>query len=475
MITIELHNGYCKLKTLERTVHTFLDSKFSAWEEGAYFSTAYKRKIWDGKYHAYNKMNGIFKPGLLKSVTQLLTKHGYPWSVEDERLISVMQDPICDRLMYVEDEAFRELRDYQIAAVDTMMQECIGVIKAATNAGKTEMFCELVRRLNMTTTLICTRKELFHQTADRLRRRLGVPIGQVGDGLLQIEHITVVMPGSAARKVSVPGRKNKVMRMNPECECLLKSDILLLDECHNFGDSRIEYIVDHSEAYYRFALSGTPMMKDKASNLKLRSQFGDIIFEISNQELIAKGVSSVPYCYFIKEDAPDISDLPYDMAYMAGVSCNQSRNQKAATLANMLVEKYNKTVLMICAQIEHCNNLNMELPDATVVHGECTSAHRMETLENLKNGTLKKVIATTIYDEGIDTDKIDCIIMMAGMKTPERVLQRVGRGIRRRESMVFWYFDFLDVGNPYLLDHSTERINSLRKEGFDVKLMNSDI
>jgi len=117
----------------------------------------------------------------------------------------------------------------------------------------------------------------------------------------------------------------------------------------------------------------------------------------------------------------------------------------------------------------------MELPDATIVHGGCDSKYRMDTLESLKNGTLKQVIATTIYDEGIDTDKIDCIIMMAGMKTPERVLQRVGRGIRRRESMVFWYFDFLDVGNSYLLEHSTERINSLRKEGFEVKLMNSDI
>jgi len=349
VITIEVYNNKCKLKTLDRSVHVMLDSKFSAWEEGAYFSIAYKRKQWDGKFHAYNRMNGTFKPGLLSAVTKFLTKNEYPWVVEDERIVSMKQDPICERLMYVEDEHFRELREYQVKAVDTMIQEGIGIIKAATNAGKTEMFCELIRRLNLSVTLICTRKELFHQTADRLRRRLGVPVGQVGDGLSQIEKVTIVMPGSVVKKFDVPGRKKKVMQLVPGYESLVKTDILLLDECHNFGDSRIEYIVEHSEACFRFALSGTPMMKDKASNLKLQSQFGDIIVNISNQQLIDAGISSIPYCYFIKEEAQDIADLPYELAYMAGITCNQSRNQKAATLANMLVEKYNKTVLMICA------------------------------------------------------------------------------------------------------------------------------
>lgn len=306
MITIQVSNNYCKVLTTDLAIHAYLDTVFSEYVDGYFFSPMFKNKIWDGKAHAYSRLTGRFKPGLLTAVVKQLKAGGYETCVVDQRDTPKAQQPINPRLLYTLDESFRELRENQLTAVSIMEQNPIGVVKAATNAGKTEMFTEFLRRKNLTAVIICTRKELFHQTAARLRTRLGVDIGQVGDGLKKVEPITVVMPGSVVKNVLLKGNKNKVLRVSDEYLGLTKVDILLLDECQNLGDSRVEYFVDQCQAYYRYAFSGTPFMRKKAGNLNLKSHFGEIIMEITNRELIAQGVSSVPSCYFIKDSSGDL-------------------------------------------------------------------------------------------------------------------------------------------------------------------------
>lgn len=465
---IEQFNAYCKVNTTDPQVHAFLDDRFSEYSKGYFFNTMYQRHLWDGKFHGYNRLGGTFRSGLLKDVLEVCGKE-YEFTLKDSRVKPVWGQPIVPQLMFTEDERFRQLRDFQVQSVDIMEAEAIGVIKAATNSGKTEIFCEFVRRTNLRTLVICTRKELFHQTAQRLSTRLGVPIGKIGDGIKKLEQITVVMPSTAVKNVKV-GRTKK-LQLDEKFKDLLDYDVLLLDECQNLGDSRVSFLVERSQAYYRFAFSGTPFLKDKARNLELKSHFGRVIVEITNQQLIQQGISSVPRCYFIPDNCDDLEGASYDVAYSTGIVYGQSRNAKIVELANLLVNIHHKNVLIVCAQVEHVESLSRELPDAIVSHGGCSSKYRMDVLRRLKAGEISCLITTTIYDEGIDTDQIDATIMAAGMMTPEKILQRLGRGLRAKESMVFWYFDFLDTSNEYLLDHSNTRIKLLKREGFAVKLL----
>lgn len=470
MVVIEVHNSRCKLVTADRAIIALIDDAFSVYVDGYFFSPLFNKRMWDGKFHAFSRLTGVFKIGLLVPVCEELRKHKIEYLIEEKRVKPVSSGEIQPQLLFLESEGFRELRDYQNAGVGVMHKHSYGVIKAATNAGKTEMFCEFLRMVGLRAIVICTRKELFHQTATRLETRLGVPIGKVGDGCRQVQDITVVMPATAVKSVLVKGNKNKTLRVSDEFAVLLTYDVLILDECQNLGDSRVTYLVEHSEAYYRFAFSGTPFMKDKADNLRLRSNFGSIIVDINNQQLIEQGVSSVPYCFFIPEVCDDLVGLPYEVSYSVGIVQNQHRNQVAAQLANTLTERQ-LNVLIVCARVEHVNMLRLELPDAEVSHGDCSSAHRTDVLARFKQGEIKQLIVTSIWDEGIDTDQIDVIIMVAGMMTPEKILQRVGRGLRRKESMRFLYFDWLDSSNAYLADHSAKRIATLKAEGFKVRLL----
>src|SRR6185437_6982942 len=50
-------------------------------------------------------------------------------------------------------------------------------------------------------------KEIFHQTAERLEKRLRTPVGKIGDGTWREEKITIVMIPTINRKMSKPSTK----------------------------------------------------------------------------------------------------------------------------------------------------------------------------------------------------------------------------------------------------------------------------
>ena len=80
------------------------------------------------------------------------------------------------------------------------------------------------------------------------------------------------------------------------------------------------------------------------------------------------------------------------------------------------------------------------------------------------------MIATTIYDEGIDIPQVNVLILAFGGKSRRKVLQRIGRALRKKESRenVVVIVDFWDHHNKYLLNHSKGRLNLYRDEGFEV-------
>lgn len=467
MITVELFNNHGKVSDPSRKIHAVLDSQLAEYLEGYNFSDKYRRGFWDGKKHFYSRLSGIFGLGLIYRVLKIIKSTRSDYKIVNSRELSGVKIKTPNRLQYAESEKFRQLRDYQLEAVEALIHNKIGVLKAATNAGKTEIYAECLRRLGLSAVFICTRKELFHQTADRLERRLGFKVGRVGDGLKSVKPITVVMPTTAIGKT-----KNKYTTKS-EFKELLKADILILDECQNITDSRVSTFCQESGAYYRFAGSGTPFLKDKCSNLLLESQFGRIVKEITNEQLIQLGVSSVPSCFFIKtnSDMP-ISGMDYDQAYQTGIVQNTYRNQSISKLVSMSLAQH-KTCLVIVSRIEHLELLRLEIPGANFSHGGCSAKHRMQVLKEFQQGNIKALLVSNIYDLGIDTDQIDVVINAAGMKTPERVLQRLGRGLRQNESGRVWYFDFLDADNEYLYEHATLRLKTLEGENFEVKILSN--
>lgn len=451
-------NKFSKLVTENLELKRKLDTKFAIPVPGHQFTKLFQKKRWDGKRHFFSLATGRFPTGLLHEVLAELKKLGEFAEVESKVRRPRLRSELSESLYGI------TLRGYQEKAADAIVEAGSCIVKAATNAGKTEVMAEVIRRAGIPTVVLVQRKELLYQTAERLSARLGIDVGVVGDGKRVLHHVTVALPSSLMEKVG------KVYKVRSGLTDLVTAPLLFYDECHNIGDTRVQKFLDAAEATWRVALSGTPFGEDEINNYTLKSHFGRVAFEITNSELIDLGVSATPKCRFVKVEEPGIERAPYPVAYKVGVVSSEKRNEVITSLASHYSEHQNKSVLVIVREIEHGAYLDMQLPNGEFIHGGLDAETRINALRRFAAGDLKVLVASTILDEGVDVPNIEVCILACGGKTSKRVLQRIGRGLRKKEVNELLVVDFLDTGNKYLLDHSMARLNTMRAEGFDTKL-----
>jgi superfamily II DNA or RNA helicase len=111
-------------------------------------------------------------------------------------------------------------------------------------------------------------------------------------------------------------------------------------------------------------------------------------------------------------------------------------------------------------------------PDLSVVfsHGSMNAEFRNTSLDNLRNNKIDVFIATSILDEGVDVENINVLIYARGMESPRKLLQGIGRGLRKKkDDSVLLFYDFLDMSCRYLIKHSLSRYKTIKSQGFEVK------
>jgi superfamily II DNA or RNA helicase len=224
--------------------------------------------------------------------------------------------------------------------------------------------------------------------------------------------------------------------------------------------------------------------------MMLEAATGPVIYRTTNKDLIDAGVSVLPSVKFLRVDAPVLeNDLDWPDAYHNGIVSNTHRNQLAVKLAESHACG-GKRVLLLVTEIAHGTKLQELLTqkgiDAQFVHGGCTSDFRLSAIENFKNGGSHVLVSSTILDEGVDIPTIDVMIMLGGGKSPIKLLQRIGRGLRWKESgqlTVYDFLDFMDVDryppkrknskphHGFLTQHSMARYEYLKRQpGFVVEI-----
>jgi len=249
-------------------------------------------------------------------------------------------------------------------------------------------------------------------------------------------------------------------------------ELIIVDECHHMkAKTWLDVLKSCKNAVMRIGLSGTPHASEIAER-KLTGATGPIISTITNEYLIKKGYSAKPYFLFLRVVQPEIEYLSYEEAYKLGIVRSQVRNQKIVEACVTLPKKQK---LILIWEMEHGKRLLKLFQNQGVevefLHGGESSETRNRVKEAFKAGKLKTLIASTIFDEGVDIPNIEVLVLAAGWKTSLRFLQRVGRAMRRKKGRnVVIVIDFLDMSNYYLLDHSFNRYNTAKEQGFQIEV-----
>jgi len=484
----------CKIKLLPNNVawitgkftHEAVDKATSFYQNGFRFMTLYKRGLWDGKVKLYNRKEQTFPAGLVDQVANSIEQ----WAVNKEIGLEIdiedhetYPDPTGDyKLIGIEP------RDYQLEAAEALIEGGRGILKAATNAGKTAITAMLIKRMELRTIIIVPSIDLLHQTAEKLQAMLGGKIGLIGDGKFKIEDVTVAMPSTLIRRITKKKRKkgnkqpskiekeNENAKIMSNIEILRSFEMVIADECHTLGSKTFDKVMQAISAPYRFGMSGTPLNRTDGADMRLIGHTGEILYTVSNAKLIELGYSNKVLIEFHSVEEPLLSEeLEYADVYYEGVVNNYYRNK---IIIDLVLERAEKGLqsLVVVKQIEHGENLEAMFPKAfpfVFAYGKHKSSERKQVLEDFRNRKIMAIISTKIFDVGIDVANIDILIMAASGKSRIETLQRLGRGVRTGgNSDVLTVIEFSDRTHKYLIKHSKERFKTYQTErAFSFKLI----
>lgn len=420
------------------------------------FMPKYRMGYWDGWISLMNTINS-FPTGLVPQVVEALEE-------ENVKVNLVDQIPPPHRIITPDCLSGITLRDYQVEAANSLLDSCRGVAKMATNTGKTEVIAAMIRSFDDPYAVVMVSgKDLLYQTAKRLSDRLSRDVGIIGDGIWNDNRIVVAMVQTLYAALNKRNKSSKAtFRFFPH------NILLIVDECHHISSSSMLDVMSHIPGPYRFGLSGTPLKYDSLADMKLVGYTGDIIFEVTNDYMIRHGWSAKPIVQLYVIEADGYWDMDYFDAYANLIVKNDARNNIIADR----VAKFDGVAMILVNQLEHGERLKKMIPNSIFINGSHSSGYRRSVLDSMRQSSKGIVIATAIFDEGIDVPSVDMVVLAGGGKGHVKLLQRIGRGMRRKASKnnKLIVIDFIDDTNQYLLDHSDERLMTYEEEGFHTEI-----
>lgn len=456
-------NNYNKAKILGD-----LQEVLRAKPDGYRHMPRYKSRQWDG-WISLIKRNK-FPTGLLHIATEKLDELAplmeFDYKIKHTHIPSVDTHSITTgiKILHGRDR----LRDYQRDAIRILAKEKRGVAHMATNAGKTYIMAALINLIGGRALIVVHGKELLYQIAGVMREQTsGMTVGLIGDGHMDLDKDVTV--------ATVQTLSSKVDEFEFS-EFFRQLDILMIDEVHHASARTVYETVMKIPAIFRYGFSGTPLKNNVLNDLQLMATTGPIVVRVSNEELIEAGHSATPEITMYRINGVRDDSLKYQEAYRELIVRNGNRNIRIAKEAIKLAQE-GGVVLVLVNRIDHqryiaSNIIVLGYSNYTMINGKHSTRTRQDVLERMRNGRAGVYIATGIFGEGVDIPSVDALIIAGAGKSHIRLLQQVGRGLRKKagENRVT-IIDFIDTANKYLVKHANKRKKIYQEEGFTVEVV----
>lgn len=466
----------------ERTrVVNLLDDALAIDQKGSHFNPTVQGGLWDGRRHMFYAEGCTFPKGITSRVKRLLREAGYRVMRTVDARARRHQDGVnspqegradADVEVEISDDMLAgvTLREDQMRVIAKALENGCGLLHVATGGGKTEVAAAIIKALKDRRCLFLVHtKQLLRQARERLALRFGTieeHIGMIGDGRFEPKHVTVATVQSLSR-VRGDAKKRVVAKY------LKTIDLLVLDECHHGSAKSFFRLLQRIDAPWRYGMSGTPFGLADGKGLMVEAAFGPVVERVTNAELIGLGVNAEPTIRVIEVSEPKLEDgLDWQSVYKAGIVLNDARNAVVAREAAAFAAKGWPTLVLV-RELWHGDRLSELLREAKVphafVHGQMPTDEVNRHKDRLAEGKIRVLIGSPILGEGVDIPAIRALIVADGGQSVANVLQKIGRGLRKKQGdNRLDAVDFADLTHKWLSRHSQERLALYESEGFRV-------
>lgn len=353
-----------------------------------------------------------------------------------------------------------------------------GVIVCATAFGKSFLIRQLSRvypesKIVVTVSSLDIAKTLFNELKDHIN-----DLGFCGTGRQQPRRVTVAVT-------------NSLDNCDPDAQ------LLLVDECHTALAPSVIKRINRFRRAKLFGFTASPEGRSDGGDGFMEAIFGSQLCDVTYQESVQSGnIVQLRVKMYKSPNGPNLKGID-DKNYVdrAGIIRNAPRNDLVARATRELEKELgdDAQILVMVDKIEHAYILSSLLPEYTVVTGVLPQ-DRKEELERMKvltpgqklcsakdrdayrrafeSNQLKRVIATRIWEKGVDFRDLLGLVRADGLASsiaacqiPGR-LSRLGKTVEKQLGVLV---DFYDMFSDGLKGRARKRLKSYRDSGWVIE------
>jgi len=443
-----------------------LAATFKYVDPTARYRPAYKLGRWDGKV----SMFGLGGNGYLSQLERCLTVLGDMDidvdELEDLRTTKqITFEPVTETYWADQGKIWPKghqqegqpimLRDYQVEAINKFLINAQALQEIATGAGKTittATLSHLAEKYGRTITIV-PNKSLVEQTEEDFIN-VGLDVGVYYGDRKDLNKTHTICTWQS---LNILDKKSK----NHEYDIVSLAEFLdgvrcvIVDEVHMAKADVLKNLLTQNlcNAPVRWGLTGTVPKGDYEAE-PIFASIGPVVGGIKAHELQEMGVLSSCHVNVVQMiDLPEFKTYPDELKYLV---TNDDRMIYISKLIKKISQSGNTLVLV--NRIDSGKFLINEIEDAVFISGEVKTKDRKEEYDEIKTSDNKIIVATYgVAAVGINIPRIFNLVLLEPGKSFVRVIQSIGRGIRKAEDKDFVQIWDVTSTCKWAKRHLTER------------------
>ena len=377
-----------------------------------------------------------------------------------------------------------ELRESQIPAVETMLENETGILHAATAFGKTVVCCDMIARRGISTLILVDRADLMNQWIKRLEEFLDIdeelPEYQTKTGRtrkrkslignLQGAHDTLTGIVDVAMIRSLKKKDGFHPKLKEYAQ-------VYFDECHHAAsDSAIE-VLQEINAKYVYGVTATPKRGDGKEKIN-EFLLGPIRYRFTAKDRAEEqNINHLVYPRFTRTEKPHhLSKTPYGNDAYELIRNNDVRDEQIIRDVADCVQA-GRTPVVLTKYVDHAKKLSERLKTyadrlilLTGANGTKARRAQVEELNKVDNSDSLILVGTgSLLGEGFDFPRLDTLFMatpVSGENVVEQYVGRLNRDYDGKENVIV--YDYVDSHIPKFDKMYSARMKAYKKIGYEL-------
>lgn len=346
------------------------------------------------------------------------------------------------------------LKEHQVAAINNFIANPQSLQEIATSAGKTiitstlSKLCEPYGR----SIVIVPNKSLVTQTEEDYIN-CGLDVGVYFGDRKELGRTHTICTWQSLNILD-KRYKNGESKLSLD-EFLKNINCIIVDETHQAKATILQKLLTQSlgHAPIRWGLTGT-IPKEDADFQGILASLGPVVGKVSAKELQDKGIISNCHVNIVQlMDTQAHSGYQEELKYLV---TNKDRIEYISKMLNSIKESGNTLILV--DRISAGEMLQELIPGSVFVKGDVKLKDRKTAYDEINEGTNHVVIATYgVAAVGINIPRIFNLVLLEPGKSFVRVIQSIGRGVRKAKDKDFVQIWDITSTCKYAKRHLTQR------------------